>query len=45
MKRLADSKEKEVSYLKPLFEDLEDSTAEELAFAVCLNLEEEEGEI
>ena len=28
-----------------LFEDLEDSTAEELAFAVCLNLEEEEGEI
>lgn len=45
LKRLADSKEKEVSYLKPLFEDLEDSTAEELAFAVCLNLEEEEREI
>ena len=45
LKRLADSREKEVSYLEPLFATMEDSTDEEMSFAVCLNLEEEEGEI
>ncbi|MFR7349717.1 hypothetical protein [Peptoniphilus sp.] len=44
LKRLADSKENEVSYLEPLFVTLEDSTDGEMSFAVCLNLEDEEKE-